>query len=354
MDPHGDGRGGERSGSISKCTRYSGAVDADFSSAQYNLAVAFLELGEYEEALDAAHAGLGIAPEDRKGEVLALIGDIRIRQGSLSKAEDRLREAIRCDWMADEPRFKLANLLHELGRYAEAVELFEETVEVNPDHQDAYIDLAFCYQALGRYYDALVAMHRGHEFGRSDPGWAHPSEQWVKECKTMIEMNHRLDAFMKGTVTVDDPANHILLALVCTVRGYPAAAARYFHEALSARPELGDDVFQAYWFQAARAALVASAGEGLDGAEMNEGEKIQLRRLALEWLKKDLAVWEKTANNGNMGSFTIQRALAVRKLHPDLHAVRDPDALAALPDNERKAFEEYWARVEERLSSNVE
>ena len=165
----------------------------------------------------------------------------------------------------------------------------------------------------------------------------------------MIEMNHRLDAFMKGTVTVDDPADLILLALVCTARGYPVAAAKYFEQALSERPELGDDVFQAYWFQAARAAVEASSDEEHDGAGLNEEERFQLRRLALDWLKKDMAVWEKTAGNGDMGTFTIQGALAVRKLHPDLHAVRDPEVLASLPDDERNHWETFWASVDELL-----
>jgi tetratricopeptide (TPR) repeat protein len=330
------------------------AIDADHLFAQYNLARALLDLGDYTDALDAAQSTLGLAPEDRKGEVLGLIGDIRMRQGFLAEAEDSLREAIRHDGSAVTPRFLLANLRHELGRDEDAVQLFEEIVTMNPDHQDAYIDLAFTFRSLGRYFDALAAMHRGVELGRFHPGWAHSSGQWVKECETMIEMDHRLDAYMKGQVALDDPKEQILLALVCAARGFPTTAAWHFYSALSAQPELGDDVFRAYWFQAAGAAAKASAGEGNDGEGLNDDEKRRLTRLALECLDKDLVIWKKTASYGNMGNFTIQRALAVRKLHPALHAVRDPDALASLPGDVHESFEQYWARVEELLMVDEE
>jgi hypothetical protein len=91
---------------------------------------------------------------------------------------------------------------------------------------------------------------------------------------------------------------------------------------------------------AARAAARAAAGDGAD-APPDPAEQTRLRRLALDWLRDDLADCGRRLADGRADE-------AVRRLNrwaadPHLASVRDPDKLARLSDGERVAWRQLWA-----------
>jgi hypothetical protein len=73
-----------------------------------------------------------------------------------------------------------------------------------------------------------------------------------------------------------------------------------------------------------------------------------MRRRALGWLRAELAAWAAIVDKGP----DKERALASRMLRDwekddDLRGLREPSALANLPDGEREAWLKLWADVKD-------
>jgi formylglycine-generating enzyme required for sulfatase activity len=75
--------------------------------------------------------------------------------------------------------------------------------------------------------------------------------------------------------------------------GRSDTALEYLGKALQADPKLADDREAQYRYHAARAAVLAAAGQGRDEPPLADDAKAKLRRQALEWLKAELTVWTK-------------------------------------------------------------
>jgi hypothetical protein len=73
-------------------------------------------------------------------------------------------------------------------------------------------------------------------------------------------------------------------------------------------------------------------------------ERARLRGQALSWLRADLAAWAKVADRA-----LVRRILAHWQQDPDLAGVRDRQALAALPAEERAEWDKLWAEVADLL-----
>ncbi len=75
--------------------------------------------------------------------------------------------------------------------------------------------------------------------------------------------------------------------------------------------------------------------------------KPRLRRQALDWLRADLALWDRQTNTTQTVSpVPVAYALWAWQNNAGLASVRDMKALALLPGRERKAWEKLWADVE--------
>jgi WD40 repeat protein/tetratricopeptide (TPR) repeat protein len=140
-----------------------------------------------------------------------------------------------------------------------------------------------------------------------------------------------------------------------------AAAARLYTFAFIADPTLAGSVSTYDRYNAACCAALAAAGRGDDTAALGEAERVQLRQRAHQWLRADLAWWSKTLND-QKDQQAGGRASVIRRIQPDsrasvlqqmqswqhdsdLASVRDREALAALPDAERRLWEQLWADV---------
>jgi hypothetical protein len=98
------------------------------------------------------------------------------------------------------------------------------------------------------------------------------------------------------------------------------------------------------------AQCAAYAGTGADPSVTDPAGQARYRKLALEWLRVEMAEWRtklrgRDATSGASG----RRALQLWTMDPHLAAVRDPAALAKLPEAERKEWEAFWAEVRRLL-----
>jgi hypothetical protein len=120
-------------------------------------------------------------------------------------------------------------------------------------------------------------------------------------------------------------------------QGYPYEATRLFAAAFAASPKSADvQTFQNARYSAACNAAMAGSGKD-NSAKLNDTERAGLRMQAREWLRADLIAYTKLLDSGGNGVF-VEYYLRQWKRDSELHGIRDRDALADLPADEREAF----------------
>jgi hypothetical protein len=122
--------------------------------------------------------------------------------------------------------------------------------------------------------------------------------------------------------------------------------AALYADSFAADPQLAGDLPTAHRYDAACAAALAGAGQGADAGKLDAKERARLRQQALDWLKADLALRRKQMRSWRPGQVAqAHAALAHWQKDSDLAGLRDKDALAKLPAEERAACERLWADV---------
>jgi tetratricopeptide (TPR) repeat protein len=185
--------------------------------------------------------------------------------------------------------------------------------------------------AIRRFLDVLPAEEPQR------PAW----REKLSLCERLLDLDARLPALLQGK----EPraaAEQLGLARLCRY-GRPHAAAVLYAAAFAARPELGDDLTTGDRYYAAWAAARAAAGEGIDGGRLGAAERAGQRRQALAWLRADLALRTSLLRGGK----SVEGVLKIWQTDSALSGVRDRDALAKLPADERKGWLRLWADVAE-------
>jgi hypothetical protein len=158
-------------------------------------------------------------------------------------------------------------------------------------------------------------------------------------------LDFRPAAVVKGEAP-HDKAERISLAQRAYDTKRFALAARLWAETLEVDPKLAADRRAQHPYKAACAAALAASGRGVDDPPLDEAAKTRLREQSLGWLQSELATWTKFVEGGppQARAFIAQTLEDWRK-HTDLAGVRDPDALALLPEAERDAWRALWEEV---------
>jgi hypothetical protein len=92
---------------------------------------------------------------------------------------------------------------------------------------------------------------------------------------------------------------------------------------------------------------LAAAGKGEGAAKAEDKQRARWRGQARDWLRLDLVRWTKALDEGDARTRTaVRQQMWHWQTDHDLKGVRDKAALAKLPEEERKAWQELWADVE--------
>jgi serine/threonine-protein kinase len=124
-----------------------------------------------------------------------------------------------------------------------------------------------------------------------------------------------------------------------------------WQEAFAAKPALAQNPKTNHRYNAACAAARAGCGQGEDAPPLDAEQRARWRQQALEWLRADLALWNKQLDNPSPKVRSlVQRTLRHWQRDPDLAGLREAAALANLPEAEAKTCCQLWADVEALLT----
>jgi hypothetical protein len=99
-------------------------------------------------------------------------------------------------------------------------------------------------------------------------------------------------------------------------------------------------------YNAACCAALAAAGQGENGAKLDDMERGRLRKQALGWLKDDLALRTKQLESGPPADrAAVQQKMKHWQQDRDLASLRDKAELERLSAEDRAACAKLWADV---------
>jgi serine/threonine-protein kinase len=319
------------------------------AAVHYNLGRALHGQGKVSEAIVAHREAIRLQP-DLAGAHTSLGGILCDVKHDYTGAEAEFRSAIRLKPDDALAHTSLGIALRGQGKVSEAIAEYREAIRLRPDYAEAHCNLGLVLRSRGEYAAALDALRTGHALGSKRPGWPCPSAEWVREAERLAALADRLPAILRGDDRPADNAERLALAQICYDTKRPAAAVRFWAEALAADPKLGDDRRAGHLYNAACAAALAGSGQGADDPKPDDTARARLRGQALDWLEAELAAWARVLDAGDpQARSVVAQDLRHWQADPDLAGVRDRDALAKLPADERRAWAALWKDVDALL-----
>jgi tetratricopeptide (TPR) repeat protein len=314
----------------------------------YNLGLGLNAQGKQDEALAAFRAAIRLQPE---AEAHINLGRILRAQGKREEALAAFRAAVRLKPDLAVGHANLGLELSDHGKLAEAIAENREAIRLQPDYLAAHTNLADDLKSLGDFAAAAEEFRKARDLAGSDPERRLPGiGRELTATERLAALAPRLPAVLRGHEKPKDVVEGLDFGKMASIRKRYSISARLFAAAFQADPKLADDVAAEYRYNAARAAAMAGAGQGDDKPPLDEPEKARWRKQALDWLKADLVFWTKQDQTGMAeAKALVSQTLGHWKADADLAGIRDPDALAKLPENEQTACRDFWADVEALL-----
>jgi eukaryotic-like serine/threonine-protein kinase len=357
-------------------------IKPNYADAHANLGVALANMGDFDEAVAELRVAIRLNPENANAH--SNLGLALAIQGSLDDSIAAFRTAIRLKPDLASAYFNLGNTLREQGKLDAAVAAFRSAINIKPDYAEARTNLGLVLQdqgqldlaiaefrtairqkpdfalahcnlglallRLGDFDGALKCLRKGHSLGSRTPNWSTPSAEWIADAESFVALSPRISPILEGTEKVHDNSERLTLFKLCYRRQQFATAARLAAEALAADPTLADDPRDGHRYNGARAAAMAASGRGASEPPLEDTARIKLRRQALEWLKADLAVITSIFEAASPAKRSnIAAAMEQWKRDIDLAGVREPEALAAMPEEDRKVWRAFWADLDSLL-----
>jgi tetratricopeptide (TPR) repeat protein len=295
-------------------------------------------------ALECFRKAVELAPK-HAGAHLQL-GMALQRGGDTAAALVHLRQAAKLDPEEARAHFYLGALLHGKGDVDGAVACFRRVIALTPKDGRAHSLLGELFLAQGGYAEARDSLRRGLRLLPAADGMRRVVAEKLQQCERYLALEGKLAEALRGGEAPADAADALTVAQMCQEhRKRYVAAARLYAAAFAAAPGLADLPSHPR-YDAACAATLAAAGKGRDAALLPDKVVTMLRARALHWLRGELTDYARLADQGGPAAKQeVRRLLEHWRGDPDLAAVRDPQALARLPEAERAAWQALWRDV---------
>jgi serine/threonine-protein kinase len=179
---------------------------------------------------------------------------------------------------------------------------------------------------------------------RDQDGWI--NHVLRREAERMLYPN--LMAMLEGKHQPRDNHERLAPVGVCRFENRLAALVRIYADAF----EVDRQLQIRYRLTAARVAVQAGCGCGIDAVSASDAERRSWRALARGWLREELAARRDTLTRDfNEARDTVRQALMAWQNEPDLAGIREPAELEKLVAEERTDCLKFWAEVNAVLAS---
>ena len=320
-----------------------------FVPAHTNLGNALWHKGQLDEAIVECRRAIELNPKDAKAHYN--LGVACRDKGQLDDAIVEYRRAIDLDPKDAKAHTNLGNALYDQGRLDEAMAEYHKAIALGPELAQTHGALGEALLKQGRFTEAQVAIR--HCLDLLPPN--HPLRQGVTQqlrlCEQLLQLDAKLPAILKGEAKPADTAERLTLAQLCQqCKRLYAASARFYTEAFAADPRLAADLRQQHRYNAACAAALAGCGQGKDADKLDTKERAHLRQQALDWLRADLKAYRQTMEkSADKAGPTIAQRMQHWLQDTDFAGLREPTALAKLPEGEQQAWRQLWTDVADLL-----
>jgi serine/threonine-protein kinase len=302
-------------------------------------------LGDLEGAQAAFRHAISLDPSSAPAH--SNLGLVLHQQHDVDGAMDQFRQALRLEPKFAPAHSNLGHALTDKGDLDGAITEFREAVALDPIAAVARTNLGIALSSKGDLEGAITQLRQAIQL---DPKYDLARGNLDVVLK-MQELDRKLPAALRGEWK-PEPAVRADLASFCAQpwKRLYATAARWYAEAFQARPELAEDLPAAHRYNAACAAVLAGCGQGKDEPPPDDRARARLRRQALDWLRADLAAYAMRLQSGKAEDRGwVEQRLRGARQDSDLVRVRDPAALAKLPDPEQQQWRALWVEVENLL-----
>ncbi len=350
------------------CFKKAIALAPKLAMAHVNLGRALYHKGQLNEAIDCYKKAIELNPKFAPAH--RILGEALARKGQLDEAIACYKKAIELDPKDAAAYSNLGVALMDKGQADEAIDGYKKAIELDPKLAVAHSNLGWALQIKRQLDEAIDCYNKAIELdpklamAHNNLGWALQSKGQLDEAITCYKKAIELDpknafartnlakaerlaaaqdkfaAFQNGSYVPASNEDRLGLAECCKVKKLYHTATGLYASAFAADPKLADNLGAGHRYDAACYAALAAAGQGEDAGKLDDKERASLRRQALDWLRADLALWRK-----QLESAAVQKALRHWRHDTDLAGIRDAAALANLPADEQKAFNQLWADV---------
>jgi tetratricopeptide (TPR) repeat protein len=275
------------------------------------LAVLCESIDDAAGAADAYRAAAELRLKDHKLQLTA--ARALARAGNQLAAIEVCRRMLARDPNDAASRHYLGRLL--IDRMDEAaIEEFRLAAKADPSSGDIRVELGEALLRFGKFRDAASAFREAAErFPENSPKRL-SARQNVWTAQRWAGLERRLPEILSGEVGASSPRAWADFGEVCRRTGHYAAAARFFANAAK-----GDIQFARH---AAVCAALAGFGRGLDANQLSESEQNELRRSALQALRRSPS-WSS---------------------EPELTAIKSQAAIDSLSTEERESWRQVLSR----------
>jgi tetratricopeptide (TPR) repeat protein len=322
------------------------ALQPDFAGDYWNLGRALYRQNKLDEAVGAYRQAIALQPN--YSAAYHNLGLVLLAQSKLEEADAAFRRAIALHPPdLGQSYYCLGNALRGQRKLDEAVAAYRKAIDLSPDHAEAHCNLGHTLREQGNIADALASFRRGHQMGSQRKDWQYPSARWIKETERLAELEKKMPAILNGKEVLKSAQEQLNFALFCiNYKHFYCAAVRFCGEAFASEPKLADDLQRQRRSKAACYAILAATGQGNDAAKLDDNERTHLRQQAIEWLQADHDLHKKLAASDKPADRTfVANTLNHWQADPALASVRDPAALAKLPEAEQKRWRQLWDDV---------
>jgi tetratricopeptide (TPR) repeat protein len=316
--------------------------DSDWT--HYNLGWALMGQKNWDGAITAYREAVRLNPVNA-----AALGELGIsleEKGLYEEAIPEYQKAVALLPRAARYHNNLGWCLYSTGKTDEAIACFRKAVELNPNFFIAHNNLGDALKDKEELEEAIACYKKADALN--------PAASWARvrllTAQRLAAARDKFPAFQDGTYKPATSDERAAMAKWCTLKKLYHAAASLWAAALAEDAKLADDLKAAHRWNAACNAALAAAGKGGDAAQLDEKERVRLRKQALDWLRANLVLRQKQLETDNPTDRAAARAAVGEWLKDnDLAGIRDASALAKLPAEEQLAFTQLWADVAEFL-----